>query len=31
MEWINHAKTDDEADDHSSDDERRLADVNIGC
>lgn len=30
MEWISHTK-DDESDDQSSDEERRLPDVNIGC
>jgi hypothetical protein len=31
MEWISHTKSDDMTDDRSSDEERRLADVNIGC
>jgi len=31
MEWISHTKTDDETDDQSSDEERRLSDVNLGC
>lgn len=31
MEWISHTETDDESEDQSSDEERRLPDVNIGC